>query len=143
MNGKVWEKLNQTDVKVEPTKYHNIVGVNSHPINIRGSATVAVIIANKRYYQKFIIADNITAEGILGMDFMEANKCVLDVAKRQLILEQLEPLSLVPLKTPESSTVSYATISRTIMIPAASEVEVMANLPVKGGPWLIEGKAFR
>ena len=96
MNGKIWEKLKHHNVKVETTELHNIVGVNGHPINVHGLATVPLNIANKMYYQKFIIADNITAEGIIGMDFMEANKCVLDVAKRQLILEKLEPLVLVP-----------------------------------------------
>ena len=87
INGKVWDKFKQGDIKVEATKYHNIVGVDGHPINVRGSATVSVNISNRTYHQKFIIADNITAEGILGMDFMEANKCVLDISKRQLIVE--------------------------------------------------------
>ena len=107
---------------------------------MRGSATVSITIANKTYHQKFIIADNITAEGILGMDFMEANKCVLDIAKRQLILEQLEPLALVPSNLSHSSTVSHVIMSRTVTIPGASEIEIMARLPVKEGSWLIEGR---
>ena len=102
----MWDKFKQNDVKLEATEYHNIVGVDGHPINVRGSATVCITIANKAYHQKFIIADNITTEGILGMDFMEANKCVLNIAKRQLSLEQLEPLSLVPSNLSCSNTVS-------------------------------------
>ena len=67
---------------MKATEHHNIVGFDGHPIDTQGSATIAVNIVNKTYYQKFIIADNITVEGILGMDFMETNKCVLDVANR-------------------------------------------------------------
>ena len=31
-----------------------------------------------------IIADNITADAILGQDFLDAHKCVLDVGQRKL-----------------------------------------------------------
>ena len=36
MNGKIWNKLKRDDVKVEATEFHYIVGVNGHPINVRG-----------------------------------------------------------------------------------------------------------
>ena len=32
--------------------------------------------AHSPFNQKFVIADGITAQAILGMDFLEANKCV-------------------------------------------------------------------
>ena len=31
-------------------------------------------------------------------------------------------------------------MSRTTTIPDASEIEIMAKLPIRGGPWLIEGR---
>ena len=93
INVKVWDKFY---VKVEATEYHNIV-VDDHPINVHGSASVCITIANITYHKNFIIAvNNITDEGILRMDFMKANKCIMDIAKRQLILQQLEHLALVP-----------------------------------------------
>ena len=33
------------------------------------------------FNQKFVIADEITAEAILAMDFLEANRCVLDLCR--------------------------------------------------------------
>ena len=38
-----------------------------------------VFLENLTFKQQFVIADGITAEAILGMDFLEANKCVFDI----------------------------------------------------------------
>ena len=65
---------------------------------------------------------------------------MLDIAKRQLILKKLEPLVLVPsgINRSDSSTVNHVTMTRAVTIPGASEIEVMAKLPVKDGCWLIK-----
>jgi len=31
-------------------------------------------------HQTFIVADSLTSQGILGMDFLESNHCILDLA---------------------------------------------------------------
>ena len=85
LNGNIWDKCTyeSSEIKVEPTVYHNLVGVNGHSIRVRGSVTVPITIMGRSFQQQFIIADHITAEGILGVDFMERNNCVVDLAKRQ------------------------------------------------------------
>ena len=107
---------------------------------LRGSVKISVIISDRTFEQAFIIADGITADGILGMDFLEDNKCVFDIAKRQITFKQLEALSLVPPAPALTVTVSNVALEKTITIPASCKIEVMARLYSGGGPWLVEGK---
>ena len=140
LNGRVWDKIKPSTVSVEPGVCQNLVGVDGHAIQVRGSVKIPVTISDRIFEQTFIIADGITAEGILGMDFLEDNKCVFDVAKRQITFKQLEPLSLVPPAPAVTVTVSNVALEKTITIPASCEIEVMARLYSGGGPWLVEGK---
>ena len=83
LNGNVWDKFKSAETQVEPTVYHNLVGVDGHPIKVRGSVTLPVVIAGKTFQQEFIIAECITAESILGVDFMQENNCVVDQKTNQ------------------------------------------------------------
>ena len=136
----MWDKIKPSTVSLEPNQCQNIVGVDGHSIQVRGSVKIPVTISNRTFEQTFIIADKITAEGILGMDFLEGNKCVFDVAKREITFEHLEPLSLVPPAPSLTAAVSNVALDKTITIPAACEIETMAKLPSAGGLWLVEGK---
>ena len=140
LSGKVWDKIKPSTVSLEPNQCQNIVGVDGHSIQVRGSVKIPVTISDRTFEQTFIIADKITAERILGMDFLEGNKCVFDVAKREITFENLEPLSLVPPAPSLTAAVSNVALDKTITIPAACEIETMAQLPSAGGPWLVEGK---
>ena len=77
------------------------------------------------FNQKFVIADGITAEAILGMDFLEANRCtcVLDLCRGELVAKDV---GMIPLQPHSSSKSSYlkVTLVETMTIPAASEMEV-------------------
>ena len=48
-------------------------------------------IGETRFQQKFVIADGITIEGILGIDFMEVNKCMVDIAGNEYHLRWKVP----------------------------------------------------
>ena len=96
LNGRIWDRIKPNDIKIEAIQYHNLVGVDGHPIQVRGSVSVPVSIAETKFQQRFIIADGITAEGILGMDFMEDNKCVVNIAEKQISVRSGISLSLVP-----------------------------------------------
>ena len=74
--GKFGTKLNPSTVSVEPGVCQNIVGVDGHAIQVCGSVKIPVTISDRIFEPTFIIADGITAGGILGMDFLEDNKCV-------------------------------------------------------------------
>ena len=125
-------------MNVSAAPLSNLVEVDGHPIQIRGSVTVPVTFAGTTFNQEFVIADNITAEGILGMDFLENHKCIVNIAKREIVLEQSKPLILTTPVTSSSNPINI-TISKTVTIPPNSEMEILGQLPAEGGPWLMEG----
>ena len=57
------------------------------PISVQGSAIIQFSISGMAFEHEFTIADHITAEAIylLGLDFLEANKCVLDLSKENFL----------------------------------------------------------
>jgi len=76
---------------------------------IKGSVVVPLSIANLTFKQEFIAAEGIMAEGILGLDFLEANKCILNLTNTEVTVGSrvVIPLSPHPSQKPEkASTVS-------------------------------------
>ena len=79
LKSEVWEKVKSKADTIEPITAHRLVGIDSIPSKVQGSATICFTIAGVKFQHKFIIADRITADGILGVDFLEANKCILNL----------------------------------------------------------------
>ena len=59
------------------------MGVDGIPIKVYGFLSVPITINGRDYQHKFIVAEQLTAEAILGLDFIEANKCVLDLVNEK------------------------------------------------------------
>ena len=74
-----------------------------------------------------MIADGITAEAILGMDFLEANRCVLDLCRGELVAKDVGMISLWPHSSSKQSCLKV-TLVEIITIPATSEMEIMARV---------------
>ena len=92
------------------------------------------------FNHEFVVADHITAEAILGLDFLEANKCVLDLSKQEMTIKN-EVLELKP--SPANAIVQQqcatVTVMNTIVVPPSSEMEFMAHMNTQGnGTWLLE-----
>ena len=96
------------------------------------------------FNQKFVIADGITAEVILCMDFLEANRCALDLCRGELVAKDVGIMPLQPHSSSKSSCLKV-TLVETIAIPAASEMEVKARVcaPSDEHIWMIEGWTAR
>ena len=80
LNKEVWDKLRQAEDTLKPVVTQRIVGVDGIPIRIEGSVSVPFTIGKATFNHEFIVVNEITAEAILGLDFLEAKKCVLDLA---------------------------------------------------------------
>jgi len=114
--------------------------MDGHPIKVRGSARLTVSFAEVEFQQVFIIVDGITAECILGIDFMGENKCVVNIADKQFFFKGGKSFSLAPsVSTLNDNNVHHVTLSMSFTVPAACEFEVMAHLPASNGQWLIKG----
>ena len=68
--GDIWEKAVPRGSACDYQGTCQLVGVDGIPIKVRGAASVDMVEGHTLSHQ-FIIADHITAEGILGMDFLE------------------------------------------------------------------------
>ena len=74
-----------------------------------------------------VVAEGLTTDGILGLDFLESNSCTINTGRRTL---QCGNVSMtVPLTSPSEPLVSQCAVvlTETTRIPPASELEVMAE----------------
>ena len=119
----IWDRVVPESNRMDREVTYRLVGVDGIPIKVRGTVTVEVSLEGLVFNQKFVIADGITAEAILGMDFLEENRCVLDLGRRELVAKDK---GMIPLKPHLSSKFSYlkVTLVETTAIPAALEMEV-------------------
>ena len=72
--GNVWDRTVPGNTKIELKGTYRLVGVDRILINVRGTVSAKVSLETFTFKQQFVIADEITAEALLGMDFLEANK---------------------------------------------------------------------
>ena len=90
LNKDVWDKLKSKQDTIFPAMSHRLVGVDGAPLNVLGSAIIPITISGLTFKHKFVIAEKITADAILGLDFLEANECVLNreivIANKSILL---------------------------------------------------------
>ena len=150
LQGNIWDKIRSDDHKLTTVTLQRLVGVDGMPIRVRGSILIQFSIGSMEFNHEFVVADHITAEAIFGLDFLEANKCVLDLSKQEMTIRN-EVLELKP--SPANAIVQQqcatVTVMNTIVVPPSSEMEVMAHVNTQGnGPdylrvlnvlsWLLE-----
>ena len=91
-----------------------------------------------------IVTDDITVDAILGLDFLEANNCVIDCGLQLLTFPSqklLMPIFSKPSKEQGVATIGLILKQRTV-VPAGSEMELMVKIagPVTDGTWVVGNK---
>ena len=130
--------------KLEPLTDTELVGANGAPIEVNGSAFVTLTIAQVSCSVRVVIVERLTTEAILGMDFLMANNCTIQVGKKLLEFPKLSVL--VPLicrrSVPQQVTVKPGVfLAEMVRIPPASEMEVMATAGADSEQdWILEGE---
>ena len=144
LSGNVLDKIDQRNVIMEPV-CQKLVGVDGIPLKVRGASTFHFIIAGLEFNHRLIIADNITADAILGLDFLDSHQCVLDLGQRKLCVNNKACVPLVPHLTTKASLCGKLVLQDTTVIPPASELEVMGRIEcsekqdINGITWMVEG----
>ena len=116
--------------------------LKGHLFKCLETAQTEIKLAGEIFNSNLVVADALTAEVILGLDFLEHNNCTIETGQRKLHF--IERGISVALQTSrmESARVSHVrvTLGETVRVPASSELEVMArtSAPVDGGIWLLE-----
>ena len=96
---------------------------------------------NQAFTCTMVVVDDLTVDAILGLDFLEANHCTLNIGKRLLEIPSCE--SAIPINDHLccSKPISvYAILTDTQLVPAYSEIETMATVPKTciGKPCVLE-----
>jgi len=113
------------------------------PIKIEDSISVPVAIGKATFDHDFIVANEITAEAILGLNFLEAKKCILDLAGGKIQIAG-QTVTLTAKSTSSETQCAKVTVLKKMVIPPRSEMEVMACIDSKEpGTWLLEGFHFK
>ena len=134
---RIWDNMNGT-MKLNPVNLH-IVGVDGVPLKVQGSTLIRLPLCGLTIDQNFIVADVLTSEGIFGMDFLESNHCILDLAAGKLSAGGCS-ISLDPHHVGKQvSACTEVTAEETFTIASVSEMEIMGNVDINcAGTWLVE-----
>lgn len=118
------------------------MGVAGNPLEVWGSVIVEVEIAGETFRTRMVVASALTAETILGVDFLESHNCTLEIGKRDLRFGSRGVAIALHGSSPEPVIVqARVTLEETVQIPALSEREVTARIDklLQEGVWLLEG----
>lgn len=117
--GDVWEKAVHHSSPCDLQGACWLVGMDGIPIKVCGAASVNVTVEGHTLNHQFIVADHITAEAILGMDFLEKNEHILDLCKGRLSMKDLRVVQLQPHSLKKPCTPAKVILVETLNIPAA------------------------
>ena len=89
-----------------------------------------------------IILEFLTTDAIFGLDFLQANQCIIDTHSKQI--QFADRNMKLPLSIALNEAAAHVTLGTTIHIPPSSEIEVMAKVQEPTpttGTWIVEGAA--
>ena len=115
-----------------------LIGVDGSPLSVAGTARVELTLEHKKVFVTMLVVDSLTAEGIIGIDFLKNHKCIIDIPNSRLHFTRWK--LDVPLEDQEQTQQLPVSLISTLKIPPLSEMEVMASAKVEtvGDVWLLE-----
>ena len=137
-----WDSLLSASTSLKPWTGRPLVGVAGNPLEVWGTAFVDIEIAGEHFHTQIVVASALTAEAILGGDFLRDNQCALEIGQRRLsfggrgVAITMDDTSAEPVIVQ-----ARVTLDETVHIPAFSEKEVPAriNKQLREGAWVLEG----
>ena len=122
----IWDLTTSTNPPdLQPWPGQSLVTVDGFPLTVYGRATIPVKFGSHKVDVTFAIAEGLTAEAILGLDFL--NQCTLDLKNCTLTLADSTTLPLTSEESPSTGQLAVS-VTKTLHIPAASELEVIAHV---------------
>ena len=79
----LWEKYKYDQDVMEPW-LKLLVSVDGSPVSVLGSCQVRISIGGSTFCHTAVVVDTLTSEGILGVDFLQGNKCLVDLCENTL-----------------------------------------------------------
>ena len=109
-----------------PVTRHRLVGVSGMPLHALGSTVIEIIVNGISLQVPVVVVEGVTADGILGLDFLKAHRCRIDIESQTLHLQQpaISILMYPCTRSVPSPTTVEVLIAETVVVPARSEMEV-------------------
>ena len=82
LSDKVWKAAGKPELRVWMEQ--NLIGINGSPLKVLGQMETDVSLSKVTCHTKFIIVENMSIEGILGIDFLTQNACNIDITNHSL-----------------------------------------------------------
>ena len=137
----LWDKVNNAGQALSTWTGPPLVGVEGTRLETWGTTTIEITFSGETFKFPVLVASSLTADAILGMDFLDDNECMLDMANKVLRF----PNRGVSISLRDSSSQPHivqarVTLEETLSIPPFSEIEVMAKVGegLHEGTWLVE-----
>ena len=149
----VWNKIACGDT-LESWTGQTLIGVEGAPLRVLGTKEVNLVLCSgesessvchevfcETFGCKVVVVGDLTADLILGLDFLQKNKCVLNLGQRKLQFPDSGFSVQLDKNLVSHLTEIRVTLGVNVCLPAYSEMEVMARVPVsvQGGSWILEG----
>ena len=137
-----WDALTPTRAPLKPWTGNPLVGVTGDPLDVWGMTTVEIEIAGEQFHTPMVIASGLTAEAILGGDFLRDNQCSLEIGSRVLrFVNRGVAITLDDASSEPIVVQARVMLAETVHLPPRSEKEAPARIdkPLREGTWILEG----
>ena len=137
----LWDRVNVTGQALSSWTGPPLVGVEGTKLDTWGTTTVEISFAGEVFRFPVLVVSSLTSSAILGLDFLEANRCVLEMTSKTLRFPDREISVGFQETSPEPHILqARVTLGETLRIPPFSEMEVMAKVrsDIGEGTWLLE-----
>ena len=87
LSKRLWERLEKETRKplTEVPVKDRLVGVQGTPFKLIGTSTVRLQFGGRSYTSRVLVAEAITADLILGRDFLEENQCTVELGEKNFL----------------------------------------------------------
>ena len=127
LQSKVWNMTKPPGTVLSPWGGNKLAGVNGTDLHSQGSIDVTITILNKTFVLTMVVIDDLAAEAILGLDFLETYSCTLNIGERLLQIPSCK-LS-VPVSGNCSKPISFnVMMAETRTVPPYSELVFPQNV---------------
>ena len=140
----VWDKVateNEIELNQIPGNPPRLVGVQGPPLQIHGTAQLQVNLSKEKFNAQILVADSLTTDVILGLDFLNQYKCVIDTGK-QLIHFADREVTMSLNFPPGGQQIAHVSVilDSNLNIPPCSELETIAKVPesANSSTWILE-----
>ena len=146
INAPIWKQCAPPAVHLTPWTQNRLIGVNGSPLHSLGATTIDITIRGSHFTASIIVVDGLTADAILGLDFLKKYNCTIDIGQKSLFLNNGE-LTVHLMGSDEDASATtpiHAVLHETIVLPAKSEAELSTKIdhPIYSTPLVLVENAL-